>query len=185
MPPRRFPPRSPLRLFPNQRVSRQYPVAPRLCGVLPVLDSQAPCPSAHDFLGSGPRLISAKTSQLYQLIVGQHCLSSAAIMLWKIQSQGFDLNHISMSEPLLCQPAASRRPGPSTNWTTKGEDVLHPRLVCGRSLETDTTCQYCNTAIFGQRVCSVLHTGAEFSRAGRTQCLLCGDGQRRAKALSV
>ena len=25
-------------------------------------------------------------------------------MLWKIQSQGFDLNHISMSEPLLCPP---------------------------------------------------------------------------------
>jgi hypothetical protein len=48
----------------------------------------------------------------------------------------------------LC--CASRRPGLARNWTTKGEDVLHPRLVRGRSLETDTTCQYCNTAIFGQ-----------------------------------
>jgi hypothetical protein len=28
--------------------------------------------------------------------------------------------------------------------TRKGEDVLHPRLGRGRSLETDTTCQYCN-----------------------------------------
>jgi hypothetical protein len=27
----------------------------------------------------------------------------------------------------------------SKNWTTKGEDEPHPRLVCGRSLETDTT----------------------------------------------
>jgi hypothetical protein len=35
--------------------------------------------------------------------------------------------------------AASRRLGLSRNWTTKGEDVLHPRLVRGRSLETDTT----------------------------------------------
>jgi hypothetical protein len=42
----------------------------------------------------------------------------------------------------LC--CASRRPGLARNWTTKGEDVLHPRLVRGRSLETDTTCQYCN-----------------------------------------
>jgi hypothetical protein len=33
--------------------------------------------------------------------------------------------------------------GPSRIWTTKGEDELHPRLVRGRSLETDTTCQYC------------------------------------------
>jgi hypothetical protein len=35
--------------------------------------------------------------------------------------------------------AASRRRGPSRNWTRKGEDVLHPRLGRGRSLETDTT----------------------------------------------
>jgi hypothetical protein len=47
-------------------------------------------------------------------------------------------------------PAASRRRGLSRNWKTKGEDVLHPRLGRGRSLETDTTCQYRNTAIFGQ-----------------------------------
>jgi hypothetical protein len=33
--------------------------------------------------------------------------------------------------------------GPSRIWTTKGEDELHPRLVRGRSLETDTTCHYC------------------------------------------
>jgi hypothetical protein len=30
---------------------------------------------------------------------------------------------------------ASRRPGQSRNWTTKGEDELHPRLVRGRFLE--------------------------------------------------
>src|SRR5215831_16232928 len=48
---------------------------PELWGILSVFDSQAPCPSAHVFLGSGSRLIGAKTSQLYQLIVGQHGLS--------------------------------------------------------------------------------------------------------------
>jgi hypothetical protein len=49
-----------------------------------------------------------------------------------------------------CPPAASHHLGLSRNWKTKGGDILHPRLVRGRSLETDTTCQYCNTAIFGQ-----------------------------------
>jgi hypothetical protein len=66
-------------------------------------------------------------------------------------------------------PPSSRRLGPSRNWTTKGEDVLHPRLVRGRSLETDTTCH--NTAILqysGSLVCSVLHTIAEFSRGVNT-----------------
>src|SRR5215471_19222672 len=50
-----------------------------LRGILPVFDSQAPRPSAHVFLSAGLRLIGAKTSQLYQLIVGQHCLSCAAM----------------------------------------------------------------------------------------------------------
>jgi hypothetical protein len=41
------------------------------------------------------------------------------------------LDHELLAEPLR----------QSRSWTTKGEDVLHPRLVCGRSLETDTTRQ--------------------------------------------
>jgi hypothetical protein len=47
----------------------------------------------------------------------------------------------------------------------KGEDVLHPRLGRGRSLETDTTCQYCNTEIFGQpSLFCFEHPSAEFGQ---------------------
>jgi hypothetical protein len=51
--------------------------------------------------------------------------------------------------------AAFSRPGLSRNWTTKGEDVLHPRLVRGRSLETEP---HVNIAYSGSLVCSVMNT---------------------------
>jgi hypothetical protein len=41
----------------------------------------------------------------------------------------------------------------------KGEDVLHPRLVRGRYLETEP---HVNTAYSGGLVCSVMNTSAEF-----------------------
>ena len=63
----------------------------KLCGVVPVLDGQVPCPIGNFFFGSGSRLICAKTSQLYQLIIGQHCLSSAA-MLRQLQNSRFDVD---------------------------------------------------------------------------------------------
>jgi len=44
-----------------------------------------------------------------------------------------------------------------------GEDVLHPRLVRGRYLETEP---HINIAYSGSLVCSVMNTGAEFSRVG-------------------
>jgi hypothetical protein len=74
---------------------------------------------------------------------------------------------------------APRRPGLSRNWTTKGEDVLHPRLGRGRSLETDTT----YTAIFGQpSLFCFEHQVLNLVVAARAQCQLRRDGQRRAKA---
>jgi hypothetical protein len=61
-------------------------------GVLLILHCQAPCQRSDIFLGSGSRLISAKASQLYQLIVGQHWLLLCGNALRQIQD--FDLNHI-------------------------------------------------------------------------------------------
>jgi hypothetical protein len=74
--------------------------------------------------------------------------------------------------------AASRRLGLSRNWTTKGEDVLHPRLVRGRSLETEP---HINTAIFGQpSLFCFEHPSAEFSQ--HSACFVVTDsaGQKLA-----